>query len=83
MFKGFVSEVQSLKKMNITQFRSPDMQTAQMRDTHICFHPMDCPFGLPWGKIGLLGAIKTVWRLVTIPEGSQGLLTKEHVWNIF
>ena len=54
-----------------------------MRKIDIYFSPLDCLFSLHWGKIGLLGAIKTIWYLVTIPEVSQGLLTKKHAWNFF
>lgn len=69
--------------MSITQCKSLDMETAQMRKIDIYISPLDCLLSLHWGRIGLLGAIKTIRCLVTLSEGSQGLLTKEHVWNIF
>ena len=41
MFKGFFSEAERLKKMSITQCKSPDMETAQMRKIDIYISPLD------------------------------------------
>lgn len=69
--------------MSITQCKSPDTEITQMRKIDVYISPLDCLLSLHKGKIGLLGAIKTMWCLLTISEGNRGLLIKKHGWNIF